>query len=619
MNVNKSTYYLPFFFFLLPVFCWSQKQYTPASNRKYAAANERICNISFEKINLSDTKKLDDEVMDYLYQNIKNLQHPSTSIKQIHRIESPAGLHLTYTQLINDVAVYNSQIKVNLDKQANITSLFDNSYPVSNNPATLIYPDSLAVLKYITNNFDSTVRCKFEKNLFNDNEQFIPVVRLESFQPNTYNYYETLLDTHGNVLYQKDLNSYYSPQDSLVTAKVFRPDPITTAQVTYGNPIGFKDYNDSDVVELNKQRIKVNLTVNFSNGVFYLISPFVMVTELSAPVTAPAITTVPNFDFTRGQKQFEEVNAYYHLNYFRQYVKSLGFTNLVNYQIQVDAHALNGAENSMFSPSSNPPSLLYGDGGVDDAEDADVIVHENGHALSHAAAPNTNSGTERESLDEGLGDYFAASYSRYQSYYRWADVFSWDGHNEYWSGRSTASTKHYPEDLSSDKYSNAEMWSSTLMQIWNDIGREATDKLLLQSLYSYAQNMTMPQAATLFIQADSALNGGANYAAICRRFYDRGFIISCLVGIKEFSNVSKNIQLLNTREFADGSGNLTIQFKENSRAKISIYSVEGKKLFDENYLSAKQIQISGLGFPANVYILQIKTDKELMNTKLVKF
>jgi len=201
-------------------------------------------------------------------------------------------------------------------------------------------------------------------------------------------------------------------------------------------------------------------------------------------------------------------------------MQSLGFTNLVDYQIGVDAHALNGDDQSIFSSNS----LLFGEGGVDDAEDADVIIHEYGHAILSSAAPGTWSGFERQSLEEGLGDYLATSYSRDINPFNWQNMFSWDGHNPFWNGRNTASTKLYPTDLGFDMHLASEIWSSALMQIWGDIGRTTTDQILLQSLYSYAAGMTMVDAAYLFLQADSLLNGGVNYCVIYQRFEDRGFL-----------------------------------------------------------------------------------------------
>ena len=340
--------------------------------------------------------------------------------------------------------------------------------------------------------------------------------------PPGFQYYEVIIDNEGKVLYQKDLNRYFRPfiQDSLVSASVFMPDPLTTAGVTYGSP--YIDSSDSDVSELNAERVNVNITVDFTNDTFRLISPYVKIRELSSPSTTETYSTSPSFNYTRSQQEFEDVNAYYHINVFQQYMQSLGFTNLVNYQIGVDAHALNGQDQSIFQS----PNILFGEGGVDDAEDADVIIHEYGHAILASAAPGTWSGFERQALEEGFGDYLATSYSRDINPFNWQDMFSWDGHNPFWNGRTTASTKLYPTDLGSDYHLAGEIWSSALMQIWEDIGRTTTDQILLQSLYSYAAGMTMTDAAYLFLQADSSLNSGANITPICSRFSERGLLTS---------------------------------------------------------------------------------------------
>ena len=90
--------------------------------------------------------------------------------------------------------------------------------------------------------------------------------------------------------------------------------------------------------------------------------------------------------------------------------------------VKFDPSGLSGADNSHYLGGSG--QLAFGEGGVDDAEDADVIVHEFGHALSDHASPLSNTGLERRAIDEGYGDYFAASYSRKFSDYNWENIFS---------------------------------------------------------------------------------------------------------------------------------------------------------------------------------------------------
>ena len=60
---------------------------------------------------------------------------------------------------------------------------------------------------------------------------------------------------------------------------------------------------------------------------------------------------------------------------------------------------------------AQPTTALHmGDGGVDDAEDADVIVHELGHAIQDAQVPGFGPGTKTEqaAIGEGFGDFLAA-------------------------------------------------------------------------------------------------------------------------------------------------------------------------------------------------------------------
>ena len=56
--------------------------------------------------------------------------------------------------------------------------------------------------------------------------------------------------------------------------------------------------------------------------------------------------------------------------------------------------------------------LVLGTGGVDDGEDADVIVHEYGHSLQDQAAPSFAADAARAAtMGEGFGDYMAAAMS----------------------------------------------------------------------------------------------------------------------------------------------------------------------------------------------------------------
>ena len=405
--------------------------------------------------------------------------------------------------------------------------------------------------------------------------------------------------------------------DSAVTGTVFLPDPLTKAGVTYGIP--FVDNNDNDVPQLNAQIDTVSLTANYdsSSGVFLLESNAVLITEHSSPTINPVTSLNGEFYYTRSESGFEDINAFYHINRMQNHIQTLGFNNIVNYQINIDTHGLNGSDNSNFQSSFNPPRITFGEGGVDDAEDADVILHEYGHAIMSSAAPGTNTGTERATLDEANGDYFAASFSRSLNSNSWDSVYTWDGHNEYWDGRMASSDKHYPEDLAGNLYTDTDIWSSTIMQIWEDLGRNTTDQLLIESAYGYASGMTMLDAAALFYQADVDLNNGANYLSICNRFQSRGLMGTCPNSVNEHT-ISLVSRLLNSQSFAKGSDNAIILLNRTEETLISIYNMNGQLIKSSTH-HTDEISISPADHKAGVYLVEIIGSSGREIFKLVRF
>jgi len=488
-------------------------------------ANSRFDNYPLDdkktksQFNLGKLNATDEQtVLDYLQVNLETFANPQNSTLQLtEKKESPGGFHYVFNQVYNGIPVYNAQVKVNLDKNGRIRSLFDNSYIIQS-AISGEFPAEAIGTSYL--NTIGSLKSVVKEQVYFPGREMIPCLKL-TIREEDHSFYEVILNVEGTVVYQQDLNRYFRKMsDSIVSAKVFLPDPLTTAGVTYGGQ--YSDNGDADIAELNAERVNVTMTVDFANDTFRLTSPFVEIQDFSGPSTTIATSDIADFSFTRNQKQFEDVNCFYHISTFQNYMQSLGFS-LVNYKIGVDAHALNGADNSMFSY----PKLYFGDGCVDDAEDADVIIHEYGHAISTSAAPGTWNGSERKAMDEGLGDYLATSYSRSINPFNWQNMFTWDGHSsECWDGRTAATTKMYPGGLTGDIHSDGEIWSSTLMQIWESIGRETTDQILLQSWYSHASNITMTDAAYLFLDADSMLNGGANYLISYYWFEQRGILPS---------------------------------------------------------------------------------------------
>ncbi|MCF8278719.1 MAG: T9SS type A sorting domain-containing protein [Flavobacteriales bacterium] len=551
----------------------------------------------------------------FLNTRIENLKPALVDLVLTHEVSSPKGKHYLFSQTINGHRVFRGSVKMNVSNDGRVLSIFDHTFSVSDN-IDLDFPDHAAyneglMVHYAEPGNGALDHYNLEEMYMESNGEMLPVIRLEVIE-STDRYYELILNKDVKVIYQNDLLSYAEPQDSTVTLWVFNPDPLTSANQAYGAP--YADNSDQDVLELNAERIPAQSKLTFQDDIFYLKSDFVSIEEFSFPDVAPVTSSSPEFNYTRAEAGFEDVNAFYHINYFQQYIQSLGFTNLVNYQIWVDTHALNGSDNSNFNGGFSPPRLSYGEGGVDDAEDADVIIHEYGHAISNSAAPGTNNGGERKAIDEALGDYFASSYSRFISPNRWSDVFTWDGHNEYWQGRSSVSTDHYPENLQNNLYSDADIWSATIMQIWGDIGREVTDAIMMQTCYSFAEGMTMPQAAVLFLQADTLLFGGANFIPIRQRMFDRG-LIPWNVSVADINKRPSLFQVANSAGFASGASALNVTASEAFKANL--FNAIGQQLSSKS-VNDGRFALSPNGLRSGVYFLELISNDQRETIKLVK-
>ncbi|MBX2990546.1 MAG: choice-of-anchor D domain-containing protein [Bacteroidetes bacterium] len=458
--------------------------------------------------------------------------------------ESPAGYHVRFNQNYDGIPVYQSDVVVSIDRK-NYVEFFASNYKpgisvptvsaaMSGNAAIQSASTHLGVRGELHGPQTSQLMVKMEKGT----AKLAYRIVLPAFEPRGD--WEVFVDARsGEVISVTDMTCFHGPSEqggrnSRVlkvdgSGYVFDPDPLSTAGATYGTG-GYVDNNDADSPELNAERkLRTLRDITFSSGLYRLQGPYVTSFDWDPPST-PVVTAAhpDSFRYTRFQDGFEDVMVYFHLDQSQRHIQSLGFTNIQNNSIQADPHGFNGDDNSAYYPSTN--RLTFGEGGVDDAEDADVILHEYGHAIHHGTVPGWSGSGQQGALGEGFGDYWAESYSRSLGHWQPANppyfwVFDWDGHNPFWAGRVLNYALHYPEGLTGTIHTDGQMWSSSLMYIWNEIGREVLDKLVLQShFYLPSSGVTMTLNAEAVIQADRNLYGGAHLQSIVYWFGLRGFI-----------------------------------------------------------------------------------------------
>lgn len=508
----------------------------------------------------------------------------------ISDVTSQLGRHLLFKHQYQGVEVFGSDLKININKQGQVINVMNNIIPFYNAPA--IKNTNNACI-WVDNGFAIAANKQIKKDAYGVSKTVIS-------------------DTENKELFEQS-NALYKRADSVVTAFIFNPDPLSTAEKLYGAEGGlFKNNNGADNPLLNAQRKPVPVTLKFENGTFYAANDFVEIKNLESPNVLPFENTTGVFDYNRSQAAFQDLMCLYHIEKINKYYQSLGFEPFIKTPLPVDAHAYQGVDMSRFEVVNGVPSLFFGTGGVHDAEDADVIIHEYFHAVGYAIAPNTTSGNERLAVEEANCDFMATQHSKEASSFNWRWVFNWDGHNEFWDGRNTDNTKRYPTNVSSDFYSSSEIWSGFLNDLSLDIGRDNVTKLLLNSMYFYTNNISMQTACDLLFISDSILFNYANNEAMKNRAIQRGF--KPIVGVNEKSWFNTNVALLNTLAFAGGTGNAQI-ISNSEPIDITIKNLAGKTLF--TYKNTQELTLNPADFESGILLVTAENKHGAKTYKLV--
>ena len=304
------------------------------------------------------------------------------------------------------------------------------------------------------------------------------------------------------------------------TGYVFDPDPRTATSNE-----ALTDTSAASAFEAAYQTKSLrDLTV--TSGVYKLTGPYVNIKNIEAPATAPSTTTNGIWTAKRGNNAFDDTNVYYHLDNNQRYIQSMGFTgtkSIINRPLDVDTDGVNGDDNSHYSYGGATDYLAFGHGCVNDSEDADVILHEYGHAI-HRNINSSWSGGDTGAMGEGFGDYWAASHSLSVAngstfHPEWA--FSWDGHGACWAGRMLNKTNamynsaktygaHQSVTENGVTFVSDELWSAPLYESMKALlaagkPRANIDKIILEAHFGLGSNVKMPAMATAIVNAAKTL------------------------------------------------------------------------------------------------------------------
>ena len=261
--------------------------------------------------------------------------------------------------------------------------------------------------------------------------------------------------------------------------------------------------------------------------------------QVESSTGTPAYSATNTFLFDRSADQFEQVMAYFWINQAQEYLQSLGFgstlppVNAQQQQVKVDQY---GGDNSF--QSDKPFRIRYGKGGVDDAEDAEVIVHEYGHAVHAAQVPGFGASEEAGSIGEAFGDYFGVTVGlAADQQYGWpnklndpACVMDWD---------STAYTSTVPHclrrldsaltvaDKNGEVHHDGMIWSRALWDIRRGypglgLGTGRADTTIIDAQFQFAADTSFSAAAKATYGTALARDGAAAAALVRSSFVARG-------------------------------------------------------------------------------------------------
>ncbi len=319
------------------------------------------------------------------------------------------------------------------------------------------------------------------------------------------------------------------------TAQIFDPNPVVSLGLT-----NLTDETSASIF-LPAYRTETLNDISLNNGVYTLTGPKVTIIDFESPTVAPSTSSDGSWIFERKDVRFNDAMTYLHIDRSIRYIESLGFVKtkaIFTKSLEIDANGVDGADNSYYVPSSR--RLAFGHGCVDDNEDADVILHELGHAIQHHI--NTSwTGGDTGAMGEGFGDYWAASYSVTTEHGREGNVhwvFKWDGHNSCWPGRKLdtftpvySSMSTYPAHSRVNGGISDELWSTPLFQSFlelydSGVARSDIDKIVLEAHFGLGSGIKMPEMAKAIVKTAKALFPSKNYDKVYSRHFQKQGILA---------------------------------------------------------------------------------------------
>jgi hypothetical protein len=259
--------------------------------------------------------------------------------------------------------------------------------------------------------------------------------------------------------------------------------------------------------------------------------------QVKSATGTPAYSSTGVYDYDRHQDQFEQVMGYFWVDRAQEYLQSLGFGStlpgIVDRQFTVKINQF-GGDNSY--QTDKPFRIRLGKGGVDDAEDAEVIVHEYGHAVHADQVPGFGQGLDAGSIGEAFGDYLGVTVGLDAAQQHGWPVAAEEACPMDWDSTSYTDAPHCIRrfdlgltvaEREGEVHADGQIWSQALWEIrlgYEDLGLTTRDwdTTLIDSQFDYAPDTSFEDAARTTYRYARRRDGVAAAQLVRERFAARG-------------------------------------------------------------------------------------------------
>ncbi len=477
--------------------------------------------------------------------NDRELEHVLTQ-------ESAGAYHVRFQETEDGVPIFGAHVTVNLDKRSGEVGMFTDrrrgDEAVSRSGVSFGLNEARAVAL-------SSVGVSATRGSIGETQVYYPAGKqlvlawqfeIPAVEPLGDWLVVVRADT-GEVVLQQNV----APLD---TGRVFDPNPAVTGAPP---PPTNCDSTPNQSALTSEYRTRTLLGIDSGQDRLKgqsvdLTAPGILGAELVGGLAAgQANETSRNYIYGCNDPRFEEVMVYYHVDTTQRHIQSLGFTGTSAILAgPVPAHAHYMADCNAFY-STFDKGLHFGDcvtgGGsfvTDTAEDADVIVHEYGHAIQDDQVPGWGYGgplvvEQAWAMGEGFGDFLASAVSGDPCVGEWVNFgFSTCAGSP--GLRYLQNSRTYPAGYEScpdtplgteEEHCGGEIWGGALWDLVEALGndsdaRDLALRLALDSHFYLDPQPTFSDGVCAILAADADLYNGVHQTFITSVFAGRG--ITCL-------------------------------------------------------------------------------------------